>query len=181
MRETLPPNSMMVCCLYFDWFIEYFLAWIIQQSYWLVCWIIFVMGCCFGFDDCLLLWFCYCLGWLITHWILVMSWLFWFICVVWLIDFLLVYGYALVVMICLCDVMGVGCFEMLSVCLRLWRMGRWARAILTYIYIYIYTYHTIWLKLRSNHWIIESLYIFCSTSVSFVLLSMLLQLQIVRT
>ena len=60
-----------------------------------------------------------------------MSWLFWFICVVWLIDFLLVYGYALVVMICLCDVMGVGCFEMLSVCLRLWRMGRWARAILT--------------------------------------------------
>ena len=178
MRETLPPNSMMVCCLYFDWFIEYFLAWIIQQSYWLVCWIIFVMGCCFGFDDCLLLWFCYCLGWLITHWILVMSWLFWFICVVWLIDFLLVYGYALVVMICLCDVMGVGCFEMLSVCLRLWRMGRWARAILTYIY---YTYHTIWLKLRSNHWIIESLYIFCSTRVSFVLLSMLLQLQIVRT
>ena len=135
MRETLPPNSMMVCCLYFDWFIEYFLAWIIQQSYWLVCWIIFVMGCCFGFDDCLMLWFCYCLGWLITHWILVMSWLFWFICVVWLIDFLLVYGYALVVMICLCDVMGVGCFEMLSVCLRLWRMGRWARAILTYIYI----------------------------------------------
>ena len=82
-------------------------------------------------------------------------------------------------MICLCDVMGVGCFEMLSVCLRLWRMGRWARAILTDMYNYIYIY-IIPYDLNYDP-TIESLYIFCSTSVSFVLLSMLLQLQIVRT
>jgi hypothetical protein len=46
-------------------------------------------------------------------------------------DFLLDYGYVLVVMNYFCDVMGFGCSEMLFVCLRLWRMGRWARAILT--------------------------------------------------
>ena len=120
-----------------DWFIEYFLAWIIQQSYWLVCWIIFVSWGCFDFwwllvamvfvivlVDWLFIGFWFCLGcsdlfvlfgWLISYWFMGMLWLLWF---------------------CLCDVMGVGCFEMLSVCLRLWRMGRWARAILTYIYIY---------------------------------------------
>ena len=49
----------------------------------------------------------------------------------WFIDYSLDYGYVLVMMIYFCDVMGVGCSEMLFVCLRLWRMGRWARAILT--------------------------------------------------
>ena len=53
-------------------------------------------------------------------------------------DFVLDYGYVLVVMNYFCDVMGVGCSEMLFVCLRLWRMGRWARAILTISYVYLY-------------------------------------------
>ena len=46
--------------------------------------------------------------------------------------------------------------------------------------LYIYIIHIIPYDLNYDP-TIESLYIFCSTSVSFVLLSMLLQLQIVRT
>ena len=46
---------------------------------------------------------------------------------------------SLVVMIYWFDVMGVGCSEMLFVCLRFGRIGRWARPILT-IYIYILGY-----------------------------------------
>ena len=58
-------------------------------------------------------------------------------------DFVLDYGYVLVVMNYFCDVMGVGCSEMLFVCLRLWRMGRWARPILTiYIHTQDYTSNT---------------------------------------
>ena len=56
----------------------------------------------------------------------------------WFIDYLLDYGYALVVMNYSCDVMGVGCSEMLFVCLRFWSMGRRARAILTIIYYILY-------------------------------------------
>jgi hypothetical protein len=70
-------------------------------------------------------------------------------------DFLLDYGYVLVMMIYFCDVMGVGCSEMLFVCLRLWRMGRWARAILTilyllniyYIFFILYIFYIIYLIL----------------------------------